>query len=223
MRRPVYNSLMSEKQFGDNLQYHNITISGLPGCGSTTLLNGLRQLLSPYGWRGFSGGEFMRAYAQEKGLWDKKNAAHHDANVYSDEFDREVDFGIREKLQQQKQWIIESWLSGFMAQQLPGVLKVLLVCHSDDVRIDRVMNRDQVSAETAKENTLYRYQTNLDKFSRLYAAQWQEWLVDTGKLSASEAIDFWRRELYDVVIDTYYLSKEESVAKVLAALKGEEI
>ena len=154
MRRPVYNSLMSEKQFGDNLQYQNITISGLPGCGSTTLLNGLRQLLSPYGWRGFSGGEFMRAYAQEKGLWDKKNAAHHDANVYSDEFDREVDFGIREKLQQQKQWIIESWLSGFMAQQLPGVLKVLLVCHSDDVRIDRVMNRDQVSAETAKENSI---------------------------------------------------------------------
>ena len=46
--------------------------------------------------------------------------------------------------------------------------------------------------------------------------------MDTGKLSASEAIDFWRHELYDVVIDTYYLSKEESVAKVLAALRGEE-
>lgn len=202
--------------------YYNITISGLPGCGSTTMLNALKQLLSPHGWRGFSGGEFMRAYAQEKGLWDKHNAAHHNAEVYADEFDREVDFGVREKLQEQKQWIIESWLSGFMAQGLPGVLKILMVCHSDEIRIDRVMNRDQVSVEEAKQNTLDRYQTNLKKFTRLYQQQWQEWLVTTGKLPAEEPIDFWRAELYDLVIDTYTLSKEESVERVLAALKGEQ-
>jgi cytidylate kinase len=47
--------------------YTNITISGLPGCGSTTLLKGLKEALQFDGWKGFSGGEFMREYAKEKG------------------------------------------------------------------------------------------------------------------------------------------------------------
>jgi len=50
--------------------YQNITISGLPGNGSTTLLNTLREALKEEGWKGFSGGEFMRNYALEKGLFD---------------------------------------------------------------------------------------------------------------------------------------------------------
>ena len=48
-------------------QYKNITISGLPGAGSTTLLFRLKKELDFEGWKGFSGGEFMRTYAEEKG------------------------------------------------------------------------------------------------------------------------------------------------------------
>ena len=134
------------------LLYKNITISGLPGCGSTTLLNLLREKMKFHGWTGFSGGEFMRAYAAEKGMFDASQAIHHDATVYSSDFDRQVDMGIREKLETEEKWIIESWLSGFLAQGVPKVLKVLVICSDPSVRIDRIVNRDQITVEQAKQH-----------------------------------------------------------------------
>lgn len=199
--------------------YKNITISGLPGCGSTTLLTELKEKLKADGWIGFSGGEFMRAYAIEKGLFDSSQAAHHSATVYSDDFDRQVDYGIREKVTNQEKWIIESWLSGFMAQNVPGTLKVLMTCSDDAVRIDRIVNRDNVDISSAKASIYNRYQGNLLKWRRMYANEWQEWVVKTGKLQETEPIDFWRRELYDLVIDTFSNSKEKTLQLVLDAIK----
>jgi cytidylate kinase len=135
--------------------YHNITISGLPGNGSTTLLRLLKEQLAKDGWQGFSGGEFMRDYAAKKGLFDaNSNKFHHDATVYDEAFDREVDFGMRTKLEKDEKWILESWLSGFFAQQVPGTLKVLLRCSDDAVRIDRIVNRDDISVAEAKEHIM---------------------------------------------------------------------
>jgi len=105
-----------------NYKYKNVTISGLPGCGSTTLLTLLKKKLHLDGWKGFNGGDFMRAYAAEKGLFDPTQNTHHRADVYDDDFDRQVDMGMREKLETEKKWILESWLSGFMAQGVKGVL-----------------------------------------------------------------------------------------------------
>lgn len=199
--------------------YRNITISGLPGCGSTTLLNSLREELKFSGWKGFSGGEFMRAYASEKGLFDAKNTLHHSAAVYSDDFDLQVDMGMREKLKKEEKWIIESWLSGFLAQGVDGVLKVLMMCSDDAVRIDRIVNRDRVTADKAKHNMRERYDANLKKWSRMYASQWQDWVVKPGTVSANDPIDFWRPDLYDLVIDTYSMNQVETLKAVLNAIK----
>lgn len=201
-------------------QYRNITISGLPGGGSTTLLSLLKEELKFDGWKGFSGGEFMRSYAVEKGLFNSKSKLHHSAVHYEDDFDRKIDFGMREKLEQEEKWIIESWLSGFLAQGLTGVLKVLVYCSDDAIRIDRIVNRDQVSVTEAKEHIQGRYQENLQKWSRMYRDQWQEWVVGRGKIKESDPIDFWRRDLYDLVIDTYSTNKEETLQKVLHAIKA---
>ncbi|HZZ98332.1 MAG TPA: AAA family ATPase [Candidatus Saccharimonadia bacterium] len=200
--------------------YRNVTISGLPGNGSTTLLKLLKEKLSSENWKGFSGGEFMRDYATKKGLFDPKtNKFHHDATVYGEDFDREVDFGMREKLEKENHWILESWLSGFFAQQVPGVLKVLLICSEDAVRIDRIVNRDKVSIAEAKSHIMERTDKNLGKWSRMYAKQWQDWVVKPGTVSASSPIDFWLPDLYDVVIDTYSSSREETLEKVVQALR----
>ncbi len=199
--------------------YKNITISGLPGSGSTTLLDILREELKLDGWRGFSGGEFMRAYAAEKGLFDNTKRVHHDASHYEDDFDRQVDYGMREKLQTEQNWILESWLSGFMAQHVPGTLKILMTCTDDAIRIDRIVNRDQISIEEAKEHLMGRYKTNLQTWSKLYAREWQEWVVDKGILSEATPIDFWHPDLYDLVIDTYSSTKKETKEIVLNALK----
>jgi cytidylate kinase len=199
--------------------YKNITISGLPGAGSTTLLAHLKEALKFDQWTGFSGGEFMRAYAAENNLFDSKLKLHHSSMAYGEDFDRKVDMGIREKLEKENHWIIESWLSGFMAQQVKGTLKVLMICSDEAIRIDRVVNRDSVTVEDAKANMHKRYIENLQKWSKMYAKEWQEWVVKTGTVKADDPIDFWRPDLYDVVLDTYSLSKEQSLTKVLNALK----
>ncbi len=199
--------------------YKNITISGLPGCGSTTLLNLLREELKPSGWVAFSGGEFMRSYAIEKGLFNPSLSVHHSATVYDDDFDRQVDYGMREKVSTSEKWIIESWLSGFMAQNVPNTLKVLMICSDDAVRIDRIINRDGVDVLEAKKSIHERYQNNLQKWQRVYAKEWQEWVVETGKIPRSEPIDFWRTELYDLVIDTFSHNKEKTLQIVLDAIK----
>lgn len=199
--------------------YKNITISGLPGGGSTTLLRLLREELSMDGWRGFSGGEFMRQYALEHGSFEQQKGLHHDSSHYSDDFDRQVDMDMRDKLQTQEKWIIESWLSGFLAQGLEKVLKVLVICSDDAIRIDRIVNRDGVTTQEAKENMRKRYDQNLTKWSRMYAKEWNQWVVEPGKCSQSEPINFWRPELYDLVIDTYSTNREQTLRKVLSLLK----
>lgn len=201
------------------MPYHNITVSGLPGCGSTTLLSALKEHLKFEGWTGFSGGEFMRAYALEQGLLDPESGKlHHAATAYSDDFDREVDYGMRQRLQTGEGWILESWLSGFLAQGVPSTLKVLLLCSDDSVRIDRIVNRDEVSVEAAKSHIQERTTKNVEKWRRMYADEWKKWVVAKGKASPDEEIDFWKPELYDIVIDTYSTNKQDTLQTVLNAL-----
>jgi len=204
------------------MKYRNITISGLPGSGSTTLLKLLRAGLESEGWKGFSGGEFMRAYAIEKGIFRPEAGIHHSANHLDDAFENKVDMGMRNKLQHEEKWILESWLSGFLAQGVQGVLKVLICCSDDAVRIDRVVNRDQVTVVDAKKNMHDRYIANLKKWSRLYKNEWNEWVVKPGKVKKTDPIDFWRPDLYNLVIDTYSSNKEETMHKVLRVLKNEQ-
>ena len=201
------------------MAYTNITISGFPGSGSTTLLNALKETLKFEGWTGFSGGEFMRAYALEKGLLDPETGnLHHDATIYSEDFDRQVDYGMRERLQSGQGWIIESWLSGFLAQGVPGVLKVLVVCSEDAVRVDRIVNRDEVTVLEAKEHVLARTQKNIGKWTKMYGQEWNDWVVKTGKAEPGDEIDFWRPSLYDMVIDTYSTDKQQCLESVLSTL-----
>ena len=200
-------------------KFKNVTISGLPGSGSTTLLTLLKEKLKFDGWTGFSGGEFMRQYAVEKGLYNNTSKIHHDASAYSEDFDRQVDYGVREKLQEQEKWIIESWLSGFFAQGLPDVCKILMICSDDAVRIDRIVNRDEVNVEKAKEHVHQRYITNLNKWSEIYAKEWQEWVVAKGVIKPDEPIDFWRQDLYDVVIDTYSHNQQQTLNIALDAIQ----
>lgn len=161
----------------------------------------------------------MRQYAAEKGLLDENGKLHHTAEAYGDEFDREVDLGMREKLEKEDQWIIESWLSGFMAQQVPGVFKVLLKCSNTAVKVDRIVNRDSVSAEDAIANMNRRYKINHAKWRRMYKNEWQKWVVDPGTRKASDQIDFWHPDLYDLVIDTYSTNQQETLNLVVDAIE----
>lgn len=193
--------------------YRNITISGGVATGTSTLLVHLRDCSTFENWEFFSGGEFMRKYAQEKGLFSKDSLIHHNASAYDEAFDREVDFGMRKRLTEKEHQMFEAWLSGFFAQKIPGTLKVLLYCSDDAVRVDRVANRDGISVEEAKQHLKEREQSNFTRWQQIYAKEWKEWV---GK----PKIDFWSPEIYDLVIDTFSHSKEETFEAVLQAYRG---
>lgn len=193
-------------------KYSNISVSGLPGAGSTTLGKHLAEKL---GFKYYSGGDFMRQYAIEKGYFDPKQTIHHSATVYPDDFDRQVDYGVREKMTKSAGCVYESWLSGFLAQQVAGTFKILVYCSDDSVRVDRIANRDDVSIAEAKEHIFTREDTNLKKWIKMYGEEWREWVVKPKTIQAGEPIYFWRSELYDLAIDTYKLGKEETIELAL--------
>lgn len=181
-------------------KYRNIAISGRPGAGRSTLFNNLKTILEPLGWNFFSGGEFSRQYAIEHGLFDRKNQHHHTANLYSDEIDLKIDIEMKKKLEQEDNYVVESWIAGFNMRKVQGVLKVLLVC-DDALRIDRIVNRDNLAVEDAKNHLRLREVTNLKKWKRMYGVN-----------------DFWDQKHYDLVIDTYSNGRMETLGKVLDKL-----
>lgn len=187
---------------GKNLKYKSIAISGKPGVGRTTLFNNLKKVLEPLGFEFFSGGEWSRQYAVEHGLHDPKDNKHHLATVYSDDVDHQIDIAMREKLAAGGNYVVESWIAGWNMRGLKHVLKVLLIC-DDALRIDRVVNRDGITVEEAKEHLKKREEENLAKWSTIH------------KVAST---DFWDTKYYDLVINTYSHGPLETLDIVLQAL-----
>lgn len=184
------------------LKYRSIAISGKPGVGRTTLFNNLKKVLQPLGFEFFSGGEWSRQYAIDHGLHDPKDVRHHLATIYGDEVDYQIDVAMREKLQGEGNYAVESWIAGWNMRGLTHVLKVLLSC-DDALRIDRIVNRDMIGVEEAKEYLYKREKENLAKWVRLYKV---------------EPTDFWDQKHYDLVINTYSHGPTETLEIVLQAL-----
>ncbi|HLA44941.1 MAG TPA: hypothetical protein VJZ27_15960 [Aggregatilineales bacterium] len=200
--------------------YRNITISGIAGTGSTTLLNQLRTALQPYGWQGFSGGEYMRQFVDE---FQPGTQGHHSAADYGENVDRMVDMSIRQRLQSEEGLIIESWLSGFMAQGIPGVLKILLICTNELDRAHRLAERDGMESDEAMIQAFRRLETNVNRWSEMYSHEWDEWVVKTGKLPARVSHFFWHQELYDLVIDTAICDTRQALDITMNQLISTEI
>ena len=101
-------------------------------------------------------------------------------------------------LKTEKEIIYEGWLTGFFAQSYKDVLKVLLICSHDDIRVDRVANRDNITVKEAKNWIKNREKENITKWQKLYGNN-----------------DFWDPKYFDLVIDTYKTGSMETLGKVL--------
>ena len=173
-------------------KWKNITISGRAANGATTLSRALSQKL---GWQLINGGEIYRQYAQ------KNNIPLEKTTEVSDEYHLELDNYIKEKLRTEQNLIIESWLSGFDAAGIAGVFKIFVMCSDDSVRVDRLVNRDKMTIEEAKQHLKTREEENLKKWEKLYKTR-----------------DFWNPKLYDLIIDTYHNGPTETLNLALKAL-----
>lgn len=175
------------------LKYDNITISGQVAVGKDTLRKNLLTILEPHGWKGRSLGGIVREYTKEDVLPN--------ASLAPDEFHRKIDGRVVEILNTEKNWIIEAWLSGFLARELETTLRVLLVCENTALKVDRVANRDNVTIEKSKEYIKHRENDNMKTFKRLYGDY-----------------NFWDPKYYHLVIDTYSNGQMETTGIVLDQL-----
>lgn len=175
------------------LKYDNITISGGVAVGKNTLMNNLMPYLKPLGWKFTSGGQLLRDATKEyvqplASLADKK-------------FHNTLDNRTKKLLTKEGHYVIEAWLSGFMAYDLKNTLKVLLICSNCSLKIDRVVNRDKITVEQAINFVREREEENFKTWQKIY-----------GKYN------FFNPKYYDLVIDTYSSGPLETVGKVLDKL-----
>jgi len=183
------------------LKYASIAISGKPGAGRSTLLKNLRSYVEPIGWECFSGGDWSRKIAIDVGKHNPKDITHHLATDYGDDVDHQIDQALRDKLSDPMvHMAVESWIAGWNARGFLHVLKVLLMC-DDALRIDRIVNRDNISVDEAKEHLRIREEANIGKWKRMYGVE-----------------DFWDPKHYDLIINTYSHGPGETLALVLQAL-----
>ncbi len=183
------------------LKYSSIAISGPPGAGRSTLLRNLKPIVESLGWETFSGGEWARQFAIASGNHDPNDPRHHKATDYGDDIDHQIDGAMRQKLSDPNVHVaVESWIAGWNMRALPHVLKVLLLC-DEALRIDRVVNRDNLTVEEAKTHLREREQVNMEKWNRMYGVS-----------------DFWDPKYYDVVINTYSNGPKETLNIVLQAI-----
>jgi len=176
------------------MKYRLITIFGKIAVGTTTLT---KNLIHDLNWKHINVGAIQREY-------DRKNKLHENkmgALFRTDEHEKEIDGMTEVMLKTKKEIIYEAWLAGFFAKNYKDVLKVLLVCSHDELRIDRVANRDNVTVEQAKDWIRKREEENIKKWKKLYGDY-----------------DFWDPKYFDLVIDTYKTGPMETLGKVLDKL-----
>ena len=180
-----------------------ITISGRIGAGSTSLAKHLAQKL---GWKHIEGGEiFWEAIRQ------KMDVANKDTKLRPDEEDMLFEEKQRTILRTDEHIVLESKLSGFVAQGLPDVFKIAVVCEDiqgedqAQIRIDRLVNREELTMEEAKEEVLEREANDLGKWRRLYANNDATWV-------------YWDHKYYDLIVNTFSHNQEESLRLSLEAI-----
>ncbi len=190
------------KDQGDLKNIKNITISGRIGSGATTLA---KKLVEKLGWKMVEGGEIMGRINKQVGV------SIFETNKRPDHFDLEYEEMVKKILKEENHKIIQSHLAGFDAQGIEGVFKIFVTCEDEsgidkaDIRIDRLVNRDKISVEEAKHEVTEREKRDLEKWRRLYADNDGSW-------------NYWNKDYYDLVINTYSHNAEETLQHALKAL-----
>lgn len=176
-----------------------ITVSGRIGCGASTLGENLARKLN---WKVTDGGKLFREFGKDHGY----------AKDRPDDIDRLYDGKFKNIIQNESHQIVESHLSGFLAQGVDNVFKIFVLCQDDnsndqpEVRASRVANRHGMSIEAAMHEIRERERQHLEKFRRLYAPDDSQWI-------------YWNKKYYDLVINTYTHNAQQVLDIVLQTFK----
>lgn len=180
-----------------------ITVSGRIASGSTTLAEKLAHELH---WRHIEGGEiFWEAVRKKMGLDPKET------NLRPDEEDELFDQQLKRILEEDKHIVLETKLAGFNAQGIEGIFKILVVSDDENgedqtsIRVDRLVNRERISIDEAKEEVIEREKNDLEKWRKLYADSDSNWV-------------YYDKKYYDLVINTYSHNQDETLRIALETI-----
>lgn len=157
-----------------------LTVSGLPGTGTTTVS---KILAEHYGMDFISGGEIFRGLAQERNMSLAEFGALAEADF---SVDRLIDEKHRELSKERDDLILEGRLAGLMAEPPVGVKCVRVWLKAPiETRVRRIMDREGSSSFKYEMNkTMEREESERVRYEKYYN-------IAIGDLSA-----------YDIVLDT---------------------
>lgn len=170
------------------MKYNKITLSGKICTGKSTLFTSLEHLL---GWETFSTGKYFREYAKQH------NLSINSAQEQEETITKKIDYMVRAKLKKEKHLLVDAWMGGLMAEGVPDVLKVLLIC-DDPERVKRFAQRERVDIQDAQKEISEREYSLLEKLKKIYNRD-----------------DFFDSKQYNLVIDTTHLTAEDVFKMVL--------
>ena len=155
-----------------------ITVSGLPGSGTTTTS---RLLAEYYELELISSGEIFRRLAKERGM----TLAEFGALAEKDpSIDLAIDKNQRAIIRCQDNLVLESRLAGHMASGVPNVLKIWVKAPLP-VRVKRIQKRERsIAFDEEFKKTVLREKSEALRYMNYYN-------IDIGDLS-----------IYDIVIDS---------------------
>jgi cytidylate kinase len=169
-----------------------ITVSGPPGCGATTLCEGLSEALD-CGY--VSGGDIFRTLAEERDMSLSQFIAKTDE---SDEIDRALDRRLRTIAEKwgtaNKAFILESRLAGWLAGNRAD-LRIWLDA-PDEIRVDRTADREEMEAEMRVRE-----------------------VSEAGRYESYYGIDVTDQSFYDLSINTARWSPDAVLDVVLTAIE----
>ncbi|RJU98779.1 MAG: hypothetical protein DWC04_02625 [Candidatus Poseidoniales archaeon] len=174
-----------------------ITVSGHPGSGTSTLVNGL---MEHFGWTSLNGGEVFREEARRRGL---SLAEFGDLCKTDLEVDRQLDALLQERMSLDgAEDIVESRLSGWWAYKLNLDCVRLWLEVDDQERANRVVAREHCTLEEALHANEMRTAVDAERFMELYGLLPEQ------------------REPYTIVLDATTLSREEVLSAVIEKLEA---
>ncbi|MFC7135073.1 MULTISPECIES: (d)CMP kinase [Salinibaculum] len=168
-----------------------ITVSGPGGSGKSTLAANLAAHL---GYDHVSGGDIFREIADERGLTPLELNRHAEED---DQIDRDLDRRLRSTARDREDLVLESRLAGWMAGDYAD-LRVWLDAPLS-VRAARIADREEKSAEMAREETTARAESEALRYREYYG-------IDIDDLG-----------IYDLVVNTARWGPEGVLALVTLA------
>ncbi len=176
------------------MQINRITISGLPGSGTTTIANLLKKKLN---LQYIYAGKIFRKMAEENEMELLEFEKYCEENP---EIDKKLD-EQQEEILRKGNVILEGRLAGWIAykNKIPA-FKIWLDCEKEE-RVRRIVEREGGSLEEKRKEMEEREESEAKRYKNFYG-------IDLGDLS-----------IYDVVVDTTNISPDVVMKKILEKIK----